>query len=136
MLIYFRVFYFCINVGCLSLLATPFMEKYKGFWTAYLFCFCVFLIGIVVLVLARGKYIVRPPQGSIITDSFKALGMMIRARNMNAAKPSWRAANGKSKTVPWNDHFVEELKRALMACKVFTFYPIFWVCYNQVNIRE
>ncbi|KAK3075689.1 peptide transporter ptr2 [Teratosphaeriaceae sp. CCFEE 6253] len=129
----YMVFYLCINVGCLSLLATPFMEKYKGFWSAYLLCFCVFLIGVVVLVLCRGKYIVRPPQGSIITDSFKAMGMMIKARNVNAAKPSWRAANGKDKTVPWNDHFVDELKRALMACKVFCFYPIFWVCYNQFS---
>jgi proton-dependent oligopeptide transporter, POT family len=31
----YMVFYWCINVGSLSLLATPFMEKYKGFWTAY-----------------------------------------------------------------------------------------------------
>ena len=58
---------------------------------------------------------------------------MIKARNMNAAKPSWRAANGKTKVVPWNDHFFEELKRALRACKVFVFYPIFWVCYGQFS---
>ncbi|KAK4951825.1 peptide transporter ptr2 [Elasticomyces elasticus] len=129
----YMVFYLCINVGCLSLLATPFMEKYKGFWTAYLFCFCTFCLGVVVLIVCRGKYIIRPPQGSIITDSFKALGMMIAARNMDAAKPSWRANNGKNTTVPWNDHFIDELKRALRACKVFCFYPIFWVCYNQFS---
>ncbi|EME77436.1 uncharacterized protein MYCFIDRAFT_54281 [Pseudocercospora fijiensis CIRAD86] len=129
----YMMFYACINIGCLSLLATPFMEKYKGFWTAFLMCWLVFCIGVGVLIFCRGKYIVRPPQGSIITDSFKAIGMMIASRNVNAAKPSWRAANGKTKVVPWNDHFVDELKRALMACKVFVFYPIFWVCYGQFS---
>lgn len=129
----YMMFYACINIGCLSLLATPFMEKYKGFWTAYLMCFLMFNVGIGVLIFCRGRYIVRPPQGSIITDSFKAIGMMIASRNTDAAKPSWRAANGKTSPVPWNDHFIDELKRALRACKVFTFYPVFWVCYGQFS---
>ncbi|OHW94818.1 pot family proton-dependent oligopeptide transporter [Colletotrichum incanum] len=129
----YMIFYWCINLGSLSLMATPFMEKYKGFWTAYLMCFCVFNIGIATLVLRRKTFVNRPPQGSVITDAFKALGLMIASRNMDAAKPSWRAANGKEKPVPWNDHFVEELKRALRACKVFVFYPIFWVCYGQFS---
>jgi len=117
----YMVFYWCINLGSLSLIATPFMEKYEGFWTAFLMCFLMFNIGILVLILQRKSYVVRPPQGSIITDAFKAIGLMITARNMDAAKPSWRAANGKTKPVPWSDHFVEELKRALNACKVFVF---------------
>lgn len=123
----------CINLGALSLIATPFMEKYEGFWTAFLLCFCMFNVGIATLILRRKSFVVRPPQGSIITDAFKALGMMITARNMDAPKPSWRAQNGKTKPVPWSDHFVEELKRALRACKVFVFYPVFWVCYGQFS---
>ncbi|KAI9157953.1 Peptide transporter PTR2 [Paramyrothecium foliicola] len=129
----YMIFYWCINIGSLSLMATPFMEKYKGFWTAFLMCFCMFNVGIAILIARRKSYLDRPPQGSVITDAFKALGMMIAARNMDAAKPSWRQQNGKTKTVPWNDHFVDELKRALRACKVFVFYPIFWVCYGQFS---
>jgi POT family proton-dependent oligopeptide transporter len=129
----YMMFYACINVGCLSLLATPFMEMYEGFWTAYLMCFLMFCMGIVVLIISKKYYIVRPPQGSVITDAFKAIGLMIVARNTAAAKPSWRAAHGKTKPVPWNDHFIEELKRALRACKVFAFYPVFWVCYSQFS---
>ncbi|KAH7136965.1 POT family-domain-containing protein [Dactylonectria estremocensis] len=129
----YMIFYWCINLGALSLMATPFMEKYEGFWTAFLMCFIMFNVGITVLVTRRHTFIDRPPQGSVITDAFKALGMMIAARNMDAAKPSWREANGKTRVVPWNDHFIEELKRALRACKVFIFYPIFWVCYGQFS---
>ncbi|PNY26124.1 Peptide transporter PTR2 [Tolypocladium capitatum] len=129
----YMVFYWCINLGSLSLMATPFMEKYKGFWTAFLMCFIMFNVGILILIVRRKSYVVRPPQGQIITDAFKAMGMMIMSRNLDAAKPSWREANGKTRVVPWNDHFVDELKRALRACKVFVFYPIFWVCYGQFS---
>jgi proton-dependent oligopeptide transporter, POT family len=97
------IFYWCINLGSLSLIATPFMEKYEGFWTAFLLCFCMFNVGIATLILRRKSYVVRPPQGSIITDAFKAIGMMITARNMDAPKPTWRAQNGKTKPVPWSD---------------------------------
>lgn len=101
------------------------MEKYKGFWTAYLLCFCMFNVGIFILIIRRKSYVNRPPQGSVITDSFRAIGLMITSRNSEAAKPSWRAANGKTKPVPWNDHFIDEVNRGLRACKVFVFYPIF-----------
>ena len=129
----YMIFYWCINLGALSLMATPFMEKYKGFWTAFLMCFCMFNVGVFILIIRRNSYIVRPPQGSVITDAFKAIGIMVVNRNYEAAKPSWREANGKNKPVPWNDHFVDEIKRGLRACKVFVFYPIFWVCYGQFS---
>ena len=129
----YMVFYWCINLGSMSLLATPFIEKSKGFWASFLLCFCMFHVSILILVIRRKSYIVRPPQGSIITNAFKAIGLMIRSRDLNAAKPSWRENNNKVGEVPWSDHFVEELKRALRACKVFVFYPVFWVCYNQFS---
>ncbi|KAM0251909.1 hypothetical protein ACHAQJ_007971 [Trichoderma viride] len=129
----YMIFYWCINLGSLSLIATPFMEKYCGFWTAFLMCFIMFNFGIGILILRRKSYIIHPPQGSIITDALKAIGLMIANRNMDAAKPTWRAAHGKTKQVAWNDHFVEELKRAVRACKVFVFYPIFWVGYGQFS---
>lgn len=51
----YMIFYWCINLGALSLMATPFMEKYKGFWTAFLMCFLVFNIGIAILVMRRNS---------------------------------------------------------------------------------
>jgi POT family proton-dependent oligopeptide transporter len=122
----YMIFYCCINLGSLSLLATPYMERDVGFWSAFLLCLCVFIVGFVVLILGRKYYIVRPPQGSIITDAFKAIWIMIRHRNMNAAKPSYLQEFGETRTVPWDDHFIDELKRALVACRVFVFYPVYW----------
>ncbi|GES65298.1 PTR2-domain-containing protein [Aspergillus terreus] len=129
----YMIFYGCINLGSLSLLATPYMERDIGFWSGYLLCLCMFTCGSLVLVFGRKFYVVRPPQGSIITDAFKALWIMVVNRNMDAPKPTWQAANGGNRTVPWDDHFIDELKRALVACRVFCFYPIYWVVYGQFS---
>lgn len=130
----YMIFYACINIGSLSLLATPYMELYIGFWSGYLLCLCMFATGTLVLLLGRKFYVVRPPQGSIITDAFKALWMMIVNRNMDAPKPSWQAEHrGIQAQLPWDDHFIDELKRALVACRVFAFYPIYWVVYGQFS---
>jgi proton-dependent oligopeptide transporter, POT family len=127
------IFYLCINVGSLSLLATPYIERNIDFWPAYLLGFCMFIVGFIVLVLGRKSYIVRPPQGSIIINSFKVMGMMIRKFNQDAAKPSYIQHHGGNSNVPWTDHFVEEVKRALTAMKVFVFFPVFWVIYGQFS---
>lgn len=130
----YMIFYGCINVGSLSLLATPYMEKLVGYWSAYLLCLCMFIVGTTTVLLGRKFYVVRPPQGSIITDAFKALWIMVINRNMDAPKPTWQAENGGRRTsFPWDDHFIDELKRALVACKVFCFYPIYWVVYTQFS---
>jgi POT family proton-dependent oligopeptide transporter len=129
----YMIFYWCINVGALSLLATPYMELYTGFWSAYLLCFCMFFVGFTVLVLGRKMYVVRPPQGSIITNAFRCIWIMVMNRNMDAPKPSWQEAKGRQGSTRWDDKFVEEVKRALVACQVFCFYPLYWVVYGQFS---
>ncbi|KAF2277445.1 PTR2-domain-containing protein [Westerdykella ornata] len=129
----YMIFYWCINFGSLALLATPYMERDIGYWSAYLLCTCVFCVGTVVLVLGRKVYIVRPPQGSVITDAFRVMWMMIKNRKMDAAKPSYQVAMGNTRSLKWDDHFVDEVKRALIACQVFCFYPIYWVVYGQFS---
>ena len=120
----YMIFYFSINVGCLSLLITPYMERDIGFWSAYLLCFCMFIAGTSALIGGAKNYVIIPPQGSVITDAFRAIGLMIRHQNQNAPKPSFLTEHGIPKIVPWNDHFVEELKRSLTACRVFLIYPV------------
>jgi len=122
----YMIFYICINIGSLSLLVTSYMERNVGFWSGFLLCLCVFFCGFGVLIFGRKRYVVRPPKGSIITDASKAIGIMIRHRNMDAAKPSYQEELGQKNPVPWDDLFIDELKRALTACRVFLFYPMYW----------
>ena len=110
----YMYFYFAINLGSFGGIATVALEHTVGFWAAYLLPLCAFFVAFGVLVWGRKKYIVRRPDSTVILDSFKAMG--IAARNgwkLDAAKPSRRP------NVKWDDQFIDELKRALVACKVF-----------------
>ncbi|MCJ1270213.1 peptide transporter ptr2 [Lobaria immixta] len=51
----------------------------------------------------------------------------------DVAKPSYQEEHGRKHKTPWSDHFIEELKRGLVACRVFIFYPIYWLVYGQMT---
>ena len=124
----YMIFYFSINIGSCSLIATVFMEKYTGYWTVNLLGLLVFLCGFATLLLGKKFYVTRPPQGSILPHAFKALWIgLVNGRSLESARPSYQAAHGQKYSTPWNETFVDELRRGLMACKVFLFYPIYWV---------
>lgn len=129
----YMIFYASINVGSLSLLATPYMERDIGFWSAYLLCLCLFIFGTAILILGRKNYIVRPPSGSVITHAFQAVSLMIRHRSQSAPTQSFLPAHGVPLAVPWSDHFIIELQRALTACRVFAIYPVYWLAYGQFS---
>lgn len=125
----FMFFYLMINIGSLSVIATTELESHVDFWAAYLLPFCFFWIAVVVLVFGRNQY-VRPPIGDkVIAKSFSVIWILMKNKfNFEAVKPSVNP----EKDYPWSDKFVDEIKTALAACKVFLFYPIYWTCYGQM----
>ncbi|KAL7273533.1 peptide transporter ptr2 [Rhizina undulata] len=130
----YMIFYLCINVGSLSGIATTEMEQHIGFWAAYLLPFCAFFVGVGSLIIGRKYYIVRPPTGSVVTNAFKAMWIGVRygKGNMDAAKSTYKEEYGVTAVTNWSDQFVDELKRALVACRVFVFFPIYWITYGQM----
>ncbi|KAF6227647.1 hypothetical protein HO173_012087 [Letharia columbiana] len=129
----YMIFYLCVNLGCLSPLATTEMEQSTGFWTAYLLCLCFFVLGIAILIAGERYYVVHPPKGSIIIDAFRAMWIGLRnGGNMDAAKPSYQDERGRKYKTSWDDVYIVELQRGLAACRVFLFYPIYWVAYSQM----
>lgn len=50
---------------------------------------------------------------------WRCIHMAMRSRfNLDAAKPSWRAARGLSGSLNWDDSFVDELRAAINACRL------------------
>lgn len=49
-----------------------------------------------------------------------------------AAKPTYENKRGRKYRTPWNDLYIDELKRGLSACRVFLFYPMYWLAYSQM----
>lgn len=129
----YMIFYLCINVGSLSSIATTEMELHIDFWAAYLLPLCMFIVGFIVLLVGKNCYVQRPPRGSVIFHAFKAMWIGLNHKfNMDAAKPSFQNRHGSSCTIQWDDQFVLEIKRALTACRVFVFFPIYWLVYGQM----
>ncbi|KAJ2635613.1 peptide transporter ptr2 [Coemansia sp. RSA 1286] len=150
----FNWFYWAINVGSLSAIATSELEHNVDFWPAYLLPTLMFVICIVVFWLGRNKYVRSPPTGSILVVAFQCLFTGFRQSRkakkaghlilddqgkkvgwMEYAKPSnmMIEEDGAAKPVVWNDNFVDELHRTLRACKVFLFFPVYWLCYGQIT---
>ncbi|KAJ1721190.1 peptide transporter ptr2 [Coemansia erecta] len=148
----FNWFYWAINVGSLSAIATSELEHNVDFWPAYLLPTLMFVVCIIVFWLGRNRYVRNPPSGSILLVAVKCMvtgfkqsrkakkaGHVItredgkKASWMDYAKPSNMLDSEESENAAWNDNFVDELHRTLRACKVFLFFPVYWLCYGQIT---
>ena len=135
----FLYFYFCINIGALSgQIGMVYVENLHGFWQAFLIPTALFLLAPIVLWSQKKKYKLSPPTGSLLS---KFLRMFRFAQKRSSFwKPDWEEAkpsNSPSEQRPswmtYDDAWVDEVRRGLMACKVFLFIPIFYLAYNQMT---
>ena len=138
----FNWFYWAINIGGCSAIITTNIEKYHSFWLAYLIPLIVFNGAIVVLLVGRRLYIRNPPTGSLILRAFRVIKISIRKRwkfgkqvdkkhLLDYAK-EMESSNENVGTTQNINQFVEDLKQAMRACRVFVFYPFYWICYSQL----
>lgn len=130
----YMIYYMCINVGSISAIATTTLELHVGFWAAYLLPLLMFGVGFWVLVSGRKRYVIKPPQGGVIGNCLKVLWIASRNKfNLDSAKPSRQGPGQKRHRISWDDGFVDELRTALLACKVFLFFPIYWLTFSQMT---
>ena len=126
-------FYMCVNVGSLSPAFTTYVESRLGFWAAFLLPTLVFLIGFMVLVVGKKYYTINPPNGSVITNALKVVWISLKHRgNLETARPSYQSGQISPLPVDWDERFVDELGQTLVACKVFLFFPFYWVAFSQM----
>ncbi|GBL52469.1 hypothetical_protein [Candidozyma auris] len=125
----FMFFYLMINIGSLSVIATTSLEHHVDFWAGYLLPLCFFCIAPLVLLLGRPYYVKVPVGEQVIARSFRCTYLAVKNKfNFDAARPSLHPEAG----YPWSEKFVEEVRRSVYACKVFVFYPIYWLVYGQM----
>ncbi|CAF1059108.1 unnamed protein product [Adineta steineri] len=143
----FNWFYWAINIGALSSIATTNIEKYVSFWLAYLIPLVVFTGAIIVLVAGRSRYIRAPPTGSLLLRAARVIIKAIRMRSKLGKQANRSHLFDYAKEFPSStdqdeqktmaqinqNQFIDDLKKATSACRVFIFYPFYWVCYNQLG---
>ncbi|TQN64311.1 putative peptide transporter ptr2 [Colletotrichum shisoi] len=136
----FLWFYFAINTGAVGgQISMVFVEKYHSFWLAFLLPTILFLICPVVLYFNKKNYHLTPPTGSVLEKFFR-MSSFAAKRSGGYTKLNWE--NAKPGNIPvaerpgwltYDDAWVDEVRRGLMACKVFLFLPIFFLAYNQMT---
>ncbi|KIJ40959.1 hypothetical protein M422DRAFT_780603 [Sphaerobolus stellatus SS14] len=149
----FMWFYLLINVGSVGSIATVWCEKIDRLLARILDTYhsSSYLLLPIVLFLGRNRYVKTPARGSILLEAVRVLklaygGLLTlnpyRAWRSFVAGPDWDAARptpadlpakARKSNITWDSLFVDEIKRTLVACKVFVLYPLFWISYNQMT---
>jgi len=146
----YMYFYFFINVGAMvGQITMTYAEKYDGYYLAFTLPTAVFLLCPIVLFFGRKRYNRSPPQGSVLAKSFKLWAYAARGRwtlnpialykNLKAddfwesAKPSNIPDSQRPRWMTFDDRWVDEVRRGFKACSVFTWFPLYWLTYNQIT---
>lgn len=144
----FLYFYFAINVGSLvGQIAMVYVEKYVGFWLAFLLPTILFSACPIILFIMKKNYTLSPPTGSVLGKCMKMFGMAMRGKwltvfnppkfkrefSWDVVRPSHIPETERPGWMTYDDEWVDEVRRGLKACKVFLFLPIFFLAYNQMT---
>ncbi|KAK1221786.1 hypothetical protein PQX77_015405 [Marasmius sp. AFHP31] len=147
----YMYFYWFINFGALiGQIGMVYAEKYVGFWLAFTLPTVVFLICPLVLWFGRKRYVRSPPTGSVLSKALRlwklaskgrwsanpvATYRRLRADDFwESVKPSKLEREGRRPAwMTFDDQWVDEVNRGFKACAVFAWFPVFWLCYNQIN---
>ncbi|KAF3014968.1 hypothetical protein G7054_g7789 [Neopestalotiopsis clavispora] len=129
-------FYLLINVGACTGIATTYLAKLVGYWAAYLIPTILYLMLPPLLWYLNPRLIKQPPGGSDLGNVFKVLGDIFahgglqrigRSGFWDLGKPSVRLAAGSTHEYPYDDQFVDDVRRTFQACGIFLFQPIFQI---------
>ncbi|KAG5642975.1 hypothetical protein DXG03_001823 [Asterophora parasitica] len=142
-------FYAAINFGSCGAISASFLARDNGYWVAFLVPTAIFVLVPFVLLAGRKQYVVTPPRGSILLETFRVIGFALGPRwSINPAetlrairrddfwdpaRPSYYGEGQVPAKITWDDEFVGEVGRTLNACTVFLFFPVFWLCYSQID---
>ncbi|KAH9837953.1 PTR2-domain-containing protein [Rhodofomes roseus] len=146
----YMYFYLFINIGALlGQIGMTYSEKYVGFWLAFLLPTLVFLLCPLVLFLGRNRYVCSPPSGSIlgtVVHTFRfcmhgkwSFNPVTTYRHMTThtfwdrARPANVSPTKRPEWMNYDDAWVDEVIRGVQACKVFLWYPVFYLTLNQLN---
>lgn len=136
-------FYLLINMGSLTgSLAMVYSEHFVGFWLSFTLPTICYLVCPFVLLYFKKTYKLSPPTGSVMGKAWKLFRLASKKSKSfrdpefwQRVKPSEIRARGEPvpKWMTFDDEWVDEVKRGILACKVFLWYPLYWLAYNQMT---
>ncbi|KAJ6010582.1 POT family-domain-containing protein [Penicillium sp. IBT 35674x] len=127
----YNAYYWTINIIGFLADFTPLLERYVGFWVAYLVPCCAMWLALLPVLFERNYFIRVVPTMKIMPQVCTALRLGITGGfKMDAAKPDVQLQLHDCQ-VPWTDLSIEDIKLSLLTSRVLILFPIHWLCYNQ-----
>ncbi|PQE26084.1 oligopeptide transporter protein [Rutstroemia sp. NJR-2017a BBW] len=136
-------FYLLINIGGFMAVPTAYTEKYIGWWLSFLLPLLLYLPLPLLLWYLRKRLVLYPPGGSDLGKCCRVVGICIKRGGFMSifrgkgffepAKPSVIAQSGRPLAVPWNDEFVEDVRRTFQATGIFCFFPLQYINDNGLG---
>lgn len=131
----------------------PLLELNVGFYAAFLLPTCMFAVAIMVFIAGSKLYYKPASTDSVILKAWRVVRFATKQAKLPENKEARKRSNDvmdfakKESDIPavsewspetreavkWDDTFVDELKQAIMACKIFVPLSIYWVSYNQLS---
>jgi len=135
-------FYLLINVGGFMGVPTSYSEKYVGWWLAFFIPLVLYMPLPFLLWWLKPRLVLYPPGGSDLSNVIRIVKIcfqrggfrrIFRGGFFEPAKPSVIAKSGNPIKVPWNDAFVDDVRRAFQAAGIFCFFPIQYINDNGLG---
>ncbi|XP_046859137.1 solute carrier family 15 member 4-like [Xenia sp. Carnegie-2017] len=135
---FFNWFYWIINFGAmLALAVASYVQQDISYFFGYLIPVVTLLLSILVFLLGRKRYIIRPPTGSVLTTTFKIV--------REAIKRSLRPSLSSSFVNHWLDRAkmcfggsyssweVEDVKTVYRLLPIFASFIVYWMVFSQIS---
>lgn len=141
-----------INIGALiGQIGMVFAERYVGFYLAFLLPTIMFIIAPIVMFVFGKQYHKRPPTGSVLGKTFKLVSLGFKESKKAKKRSDGSAQQGffervkpshlqsRPSWMTFDDAWVDEVRRGLLACRVFLWYPLckcpclMTICWSVAN---
>ena len=137
---FFSVFYFAINSGALlSTFVTPILRqdvKCFGDDTCYSLAFGIpaflMLLATVVLVMGKSMYVMKPPQGNVLTKVVGTVWTGLKGKFSGEANHEHWLDHAREK---YGRYMVEDVKLLLRVLAMYLPLPVFWALFDQLGSR-
>ncbi|KAI0150353.1 POT family protein [Xylariaceae sp. FL1272] len=127
------IYYACINLGAFIQLGSVYIEKYRGYWLAFLVPGIIYFLLPPLLAVLYKRTVRKPPQGSDLTNFVKitmsaikkSKGRVFSRSLWHNVKPSTLAERGEA--VTYSEKDVSDCQRTWEAVTIFAYIPVWYL---------
>ncbi|KAG9187609.1 hypothetical protein G6011_05480 [Alternaria panax] len=129
----YNLYFWIGNVGALSAFPCVYIERHYGFAPSYALGLGCIVIALLMLVLGKRCFVNPPQEVDVVIPAAKVLSCAVRnGFRMKRADPLYQRTQ-KGNEVSWSGQFVDEIARALGACRVLLAFIVFYICFDQMQ---